>query len=59
MPHKKFDRDNLSVKKLSERKNKVFIERDNIPVTQKPKNINPAGNQLIEETCNKIRNAKK
>jgi hypothetical protein len=59
MPHSKFNRDKLSVKKLSGRKNKVFIERDNIPITQKPKNINPAGNQLIEETCNKIRNAKK
>ena len=59
MPHLKFNRDKLLVKKLSERKNKVFIKRDNIPVTQKPKSIGPAENKLIEETADKIRNARK
>ena len=59
MPHSKFNRDNLSVKKLSGRKNKVFIERDNIPVTQKPRSISTAGNKLIEATADKIRNAQK
>lgn len=59
MPHSKFNRDKLSVKKLSERKNKVFIEKDNIPVTQKPKSITPAGNQMIIATADRIRKAKK
>ncbi len=59
MPHSKLNRDKLSVKKLSGRKNKVFIERDNVPVTQKPESINQAANLLIEKTANKIRNARK
>ena len=31
MPYQKFDRDKLAVKKLTERKNKIFIENDSIP----------------------------
>ncbi len=58
MPHSKFNRDKLSVKELSGRKNKVFIERDRIPVTQNPESITPAGDQLIKLTADKIRNAR-
>lgn len=59
MPYRKFNRDNLSLKQLSGRKNKVFIERDNVPVTQKPESIIADGTQLIETTAEKIRYAKK
>jgi len=59
MPHCKFNRDNLSIKKLSGRKNKVFIETDNIPITQKPESISSEGNQMINATADRIRKAKK
>ena len=35
MPYPKLDRGQLVLKKLSKRKNKVDIERDQVPVTQK------------------------
>jgi hypothetical protein len=34
MPYPKFDRNLLDVKQLANRKNKVYIERDHIPVTE-------------------------
>ncbi len=59
MPYEKFNRDKLVVKKLSARKNKVFIEKDNIPVTKKPANSTKLGQVLIEKTVNRIRLARK
>ncbi|MCF6357899.1 MAG: hypothetical protein L3J54_08845 [Draconibacterium sp.] len=59
MPYRKFNRDNLSVKKLSGRKNKVFIERDSVPETQHPEKITSAGKIIISTTADKIRNARK
>src|SRR5680860_384444 len=59
MPHNKFNRDNLFVKKLSERENKIYIEKDHIPGTQKPNELSYAGMQLIETTAKRIRRAKK
>jgi hypothetical protein len=58
MPYSKFNRDKLVVKKLEERKNKVFIEQDHIPVTQKPRNLSDLGKSLIEKTAGRIREAK-
>ena len=54
----KFDRSRLIIKKLSERKNKVFIERDHIPVTQKPAEITEYGNMVIKNCAGKIRTAR-
>jgi hypothetical protein len=31
MPYPKFDRNKLDIKRLADRKNKVYIERDHIP----------------------------
>jgi len=59
MPYPKLDRDKLVVKKLSERKNKVYIEKDHVPVTQKPANISISGQKLIEKTADRIRLARK
>jgi hypothetical protein len=58
MPYPKLDRDQLAIKKLSERKNKVNIEKDHIPVTQKPANISASGLKLIEKTAGRIRLAR-
>jgi len=59
MPYPKFDRDLLNIKKLSERKNKVFIEKDHIPVTQQPKNLTGPAMKLIAKTADRIRMARK
>jgi hypothetical protein len=58
MSYPKFDRNKLFIKKLSERKNKVFIERDHVPVTQKPEKISEQGQKLIEKTADRIRLAR-
>ncbi len=58
MPYPKFDRTKLDVKKLADRKNKVYIERDHIPVNQQPQNLTEKGQQLIEQTALRIKKAK-
>jgi hypothetical protein len=58
MPYQKLNRDFLVIKKLGVRKNKVFIERDNVPVTQNPANLSELGKSLIEKTAGKIRTAR-
>lgn len=55
MPYPKLDRDLLVIKKLSERRNKVIIERDHIPVTRKPSNLSVAGQELIGKVAGRIR----
>jgi hypothetical protein len=47
MPHPKLDRDQLSIKKLDERYNKLSIENDQIPVSQKPANLSDQGKKLL------------
>jgi hypothetical protein len=59
MPYSKFNRDKLVIKKLSERKNKVFIERDHVPLSQKPAKLGEFGQGLINKTADRIREAKK
>ncbi|MEL7587063.1 MAG: hypothetical protein AAGU19_10155 [Prolixibacteraceae bacterium] len=59
MPYPKFERDLLSIRKLSERKNKVFIERDYIPVNQQPRSLPDSAGMLIASTAGRIRAARK
>ena len=59
MPYQKLDRGLLALKKLSERKNKVDIERDQIPVTQKPAHFSSSGQLIISKTIERIRLARK
>lgn len=59
MPYPRFDRDQLNFKRLADRKNKVDIEKDNIPVTQKPVNITEEDRIIIEKTAQQIRSARK
>jgi hypothetical protein len=54
MPYKELDRSRLSIKKLAERKNKIQIERDFIPVTQKPGKLSSSVETLIGETVRRI-----
>jgi hypothetical protein len=58
MPYPKLDRDLLAIKKLDDRKNKVYIEKDSIPVTHKPENLSETGRKLIEKTAGRIRLAR-
>jgi hypothetical protein len=58
MPYPKFDRSKLALKKLNKRENKVYIEKDHIPVTQKPGKFSDHGQKLIEKASEKIRIAR-
>jgi len=58
MPYPKFDRNLLDVKHLANRKNKVYIEKDHIPVTELPKNLSENGIQLIDKTAERIKKAR-
>jgi hypothetical protein len=58
MSYKELDRGRLNIKKLSERKNKVVISRDHIPVDRKPENLSSAGAELIKETTARLRIAR-
>lgn len=58
MAYPELDRSRLSIKKLSERKDKIQIEKDQIPVTQMPGDLSRSGQMLIRETANRIRLAR-
>ena len=58
MPYQKFDRNLLNIKKLSERKNKIFIEKSYVPVTQTPADLSVEGIALIRKTAGRIKLAK-
>ncbi len=58
MPYPQFDRTKLDVKPLSERYNKVNIERDQIPVTQKPANDSEIFRIIVNDTAERIIKAK-
>jgi hypothetical protein len=55
MAYKELDRSRLSIRKLSERRNKVHIVNDHIPVTQKPGALSPGRKLLIGITADRIR----
>jgi len=54
MAHKKFDRDKLSIKKLTERFSKVSVDVDLIPVSKSPVNLSDQGKELIKKTAERI-----
>lgn len=58
MPYPKFDRDKLDVKRLADRKNKVYIERDQILPDQSPRNLSEKGFRMVEHTVERIRKAR-
>ena len=58
MPYPQFDRHALCVKPLSERKDKVYIERDHVPVTAEPRPITGAGKAVVDETVARIKTAR-
>lgn len=53
-----FDRSKLRVLSLSERHNKVVIERDHIPLDAKPTPLSPASQRVLEESLERIRKAR-
>jgi hypothetical protein len=59
MPYPKFDREKLRTRGLAERKNKVFIERDHIPVDRCPGEVSKNFNRIIEKCAAKIVKARK
>jgi hypothetical protein len=58
MPYPKLDRSLVKMKPLAERKNKVQIERDHIPLTMQPQNLSETGRALIREVVERIRTAR-
>ena len=58
MPYKKFDRGKLAVKKLSERKNKIFVENDSIRITNKHARFSENGYEVIRKAADRIRMAR-
>lgn len=59
MAHPKFDRNLLAVKSLTERSNKLSIETNQVPLSQKPLNLSIEGKELIKKTAERIRSARK
>lgn len=58
MPYPKFDRDSLDIKSLAERKNKVYIEKDHIPVSRQPGKLSPAFVEVVGQTAERIKRAR-
>jgi len=58
MPFTQLDRQQIRFKPLSARKNKVFIERDHVPVTAEARAFSEAGQAAIDETVARIRKAR-
>lgn len=59
MANPKFDRHKLHFKSLSERQNKVDIDRDKIDISHIPSEPDPENIRLIGKTAGKIRSARK
>jgi hypothetical protein len=59
LPYPKLDRNKLLVKSLSVRKNKVVIEKDNIPFTTLPQDKSEHFQQLVEEVSERIKKARR
>jgi hypothetical protein len=58
MAYSELDRSRLHIRKLSERKSKVVIATDHIPVDRLPENLSPAGEKLIKETADRLKIAR-
>jgi len=59
MTYLKFNRDQLLIRNLSERKNKVYIEEDYIPLDYVPGEFPEASLKIIEKTVRHIKEARK
>jgi hypothetical protein len=58
MSYPKFNRNRLLIRKLAERQDQVFIEKDHIPVTARPLHLSAKDKELIEITADRIRKAR-
>ncbi len=58
MPYSQINRNKLNIKPLSERSNKVNIEKDHIPVDQIPSNVSPIFNESLDSVVSRIIGAK-
>ncbi len=58
MTHSHLDRTRLRIEPLRNRKNKVYIERDQIPVTARPRDLGASGAAIIAETAARIHAAR-
>lgn len=54
MPYPQMDRSNLHIKPLSDRKDKVYIERDQVPVDAEPAPFSPAGQAVLDEAVQRL-----
>ncbi len=59
MPYSKFDRNRLVFSKLNQRKNRIFIEKDQVNVSHVPQKLMSSDILIIEQTAERIREAKK
>jgi hypothetical protein len=59
MPYPKFYRDQLLIRKLAERGNRVDIEKDNIPANREPSPMTDVTLKVIERTAERIKAARK
>ena len=59
MPYAQFDRSKLFVKPLSARKDKVYIERDHVPVTAEPAALAATASATLDELLQRIISARK
>ena len=58
MPYRKFDREKLEIRRLADRKNKVFIEGDHIPVDRSPAGLSVNCRDVIKKTVERIKQAR-
>jgi len=58
MPYSKFDRNGLYIKSLLNRKNKVYIERDHIPVDRDTGELSESCSKIIQKSVSKIKKAR-
>ncbi len=58
MSFPRFDRNRLTIKKLAERRNRVFIEKDKVPITREAAELSKPVREIIERTAVRIRTAR-
>lgn len=58
MPFEQLDRRGLRMKPLSQRKNRVDIERDHVSITAEPENLSELARDVVGETAERLRRAK-
>src|ERR1017187_2321560 len=58
MPYPQFDRTKLRIRPLSDRQNKVVIERDQVMPDRQPQPLSDGGRKIIMETLRRVRAAR-